>query len=155
MNTLPNRTEEGHATIDYFRARILEQYSYPSWTQYETAIALWEKTGNDWQDRPGEKPAIEKFGDWCLANWKAKIDLTEYLSNEKTYVEYDPHRKHLYGKDLTDKWNEPTFFNRTKRGLDKAWLEIKKQFTDTTRMYDVIEIASNAGIRCHSYCAVD
>ena len=155
METPPNCTTEGRATIDYFCARILEQYPRPTWMQYETAIKLWEKAGNDWQDRPGESPAIERFCHWCLANWKTQIDLAEYLSNEKTYVEYDPRRKHLFGRDLTDLYNEPSFFNKSKRGINKVWQEVKKQFTDSTRMYDIIRIASDVGVHCHSYCAVD
>lgn len=63
--------------------------------------------------------------------------------------------KEVSGADLTDRNNEPRFYNQTVRGLKKAWAALALEFTADTSMYGAIDILSKHGIRCHSYCAMD
>lgn len=77
------------------------------------------------------------------------------LINEKCWVEFNSDKKEILGRDLIDRYNEPCFFNKTSRGIKKAWEVLSQRFTDETTLHDVITILRSQNIRCHYYCAVD
>jgi hypothetical protein len=76
------------------------------------------------------------------------------LRNEKCYVELRG-EENVLGRDLTDLHNEPSFFNKTHRGLIKAWKAVCQAWTEETTMDDVMTILAKYNIKTHSYCAVD
>lgn len=77
------------------------------------------------------------------------------LCNEKTYIIFNEDEKSIYGSDRTDQYNEPRFYNRTKRGIKKAWEELEKKFDKNTTMYGASGILNENNIRTNSYCAMD
>jgi len=79
----------------------------------------------------------------------------ETRQNDRCAVRYDPEINQIYGRDLTDHYNEPAFYSKGKRGVRAAWDEIKAEFNDETRMHDVIALLQRNGIRTHYWCMVD
>lgn len=75
------------------------------------------------------------------------------LDNPFVSVEYSD--RNVSGDDKTDKNNYPCFFTRSRRGLERAWLELVKEFTPTMRMGQVMEFLQSRGISVHYYCAMD
>jgi hypothetical protein len=82
------------------------------------------------------------------------IKADTWLDNGKCYVELR-NDKEVFGRDLTDHYNDPAFYNKTYRGLKKAWEELKDTFSVETTMHDAISILSKHNIRTHSYCMMD
>lgn len=78
-----------------------------------------------------------------------------HLANEKCYVNITPEEKKFYGKDKTDFYNEPTFFNKTSRSFKKAEAALREAFNAETTMNDCERILNANGIRTHYYCAMD
>ena len=77
------------------------------------------------------------------------------LINSKCRITYDKLSKEIFGSDLLDQWNEPKFFSRSRRGLEKAWAVLQDSFTEDTSMEKVRDILRNCNIYTHYYCAVD
>jgi hypothetical protein len=77
------------------------------------------------------------------------------LHNSKCAVEYDPERKQISGRDLTDRWNEPAFYSKTKRGIKNAWADLEACFSETTIAHDVMTFLEAYKIRTHYWCMVD
>jgi len=63
--------------------------------------------------------------------------------------------KEVFGRDLKDSYNEPAFYNKTFRGLKKAWKALTDQFDESTRMEDAMQILNDNNVRTHSYCMMD
>ena len=55
----------------------------------------------------------------------------ETLQNSKTIINYNPAGESaidiLNGKDLQDRFNEPSFFAKTARSHKKAWAALKSK----------------------------
>lgn len=85
--------------------------------------------------------------------------MKQTLTNGKTIMNYDPDAKAAYdvidGKDLTDRWNEPACYAKTKQSHKKAWKALTEQWSESTTMYEACRILDNNGIRMHTYCAMD
>lgn len=84
----------------------------------------------------------------------------ERLENNNCYVEYNPnygeYKHHCFGgRDLTDRANDPAFYNRTVRGHKKAWQAVKDMWNEQTTMEQVIFTLIDNGIKCHQWCMVD
>lgn len=83
----------------------------------------------------------------------------ETLENNNCTITYNPicDRKTgvFGGRDLTDNYNMPAFYNTTVRGHKKAWEKVKEQFNDKTTMSTVEMILLENGIRTHSWCMMD
>lgn len=82
------------------------------------------------------------------------IKTAELLKNEKCCIELRSD-KEVFGRDLTDHYNDPAFYNKSVRGLKKAWAALQNDFTAETKMYDAIGILRLNGIKCHSWCMMD
>ena len=63
--------------------------------------------------------------------------------------------KEVFGRDLKDSYNEPAFYNKTSRGLKKAWKALTDSFDESTRMEDAMQTLNQYKIRTHSYCMMD
>ena len=72
-----------------------------------------------------------------------------------TYYDDDNNKPYIIGKDLTDGNNEPTFYTRNVRGLEKCWNELTRVFTDNTKMNDAEHLCDEYKLNTHFYCAVD
>jgi len=83
------------------------------------------------------------------------MNTTVKLENKFCEVEIDTERKQITVRDLVDMNNEPCAYSKTKRGIEKVWLQIVTAFGDDMRMSDVTKIFSDSGIRYHYWCAVD
>ncbi len=81
--------------------------------------------------------------------------MKETLQNKKCSVEYQTDEKQIFIRDLTDHYNEPAAYSKSKRGLNKAWEAIKVVWTDTTTMHDVTDIFQTHNIKYHYWCMVD
>jgi len=81
--------------------------------------------------------------------------MKESLKNIRCSVEYDPERKQISGQDLTDGWNDPAFYSKSRRGIKVAWAEIKFKFTPETVMHDLLVILQDNNIKTHYWCMVD
>lgn len=78
------------------------------------------------------------------------------LKNKYCVIKYTKSRKEIFGRDLTDPNNDPAFYSKTKRGIDKAWNSVIGKFDNNTTMQDVINILMNENkIMCHSWCMMD
>lgn len=77
------------------------------------------------------------------------------FANKYCVISYDPIEMDFSGSDLTDHYNEPRFFNKTRRSHKKAFENLKDNFNGTTKFSDAISILTEKGIRIHSYCAMD
>jgi hypothetical protein len=86
---------------------------------------------------------------------KKERKMKETLRNIRCSVEYDPNEKQIFCRDLTDTWNEPAFYSKSKRGLKIAWAEVKFKFTAETVMHDVLEIMRTNNIKTHYWCMID
>ena len=64
-------------------------------------------------------------------------------------------RAHIDGKDLTDMYNEPIFYTKKVRGIEKAWRELALKFSDRMTMGEAMNIVNSFNLECHSYCTVD
>lgn len=76
------------------------------------------------------------------------------LKNENCFIELQ-NEKEIFGRDLTDIYNEPAFYNRTSRSLKKAWKILKDEFDAETKMRDAIRILEDNKVSIHSYCMMD
>lgn len=63
--------------------------------------------------------------------------------------------KEVFGRDLTDSYNEPAFYNKTSRGLKKAWKALTDSFDEGTRMNEAMHLLNEYKIRTHKYCMMD
>ena len=79
----------------------------------------------------------------------------ERLKNELCSVEFRPDEKEIFARDLTDHYNDPAMYTKTKRNIKRAWDSIQKRFTPETKLFDVIEILREFNIRTHYWCMVD
>ena len=77
------------------------------------------------------------------------------LDNELMFAEYNPDSKEIYMGDKTDQNNDPREYTTTKRGIEKAWNELEKVFTENTKMFHASKLLNNYGIGTHYYCAID
>lgn len=77
------------------------------------------------------------------------------LRNDRCFVQFDEDAKEIFGRDLTDGYNGPAFYNKTKRGLKTAWASIEKCFCEQTTMHDLMAYCDLAGVRTHYWCMVD
>jgi hypothetical protein len=75
--------------------------------------------------------------------------------NKICSFEYRVNVKQISGRDLTDHFNEPACYTKSKRGLNKAWDAIVAAWTEETTMSDVGRIFSEYKIRYHYYYMVD
>lgn len=76
------------------------------------------------------------------------------LKNSNCSIELR-NEKEISGRDLTDSCNEPAFYNKTSRGLKKAWIILKDNFNEQTTMHDVMNLLQQYKIRTHYYCMMD
>jgi hypothetical protein len=76
------------------------------------------------------------------------------LKNKNCMVELQSD-KEIFGRDLTDRYNEPAFYNKTSRGLKKAWAALTEKFNDNTTMLDAMNILSQHKIKTHYWCMMD
>lgn len=76
------------------------------------------------------------------------------LQNDKCCIELRSD-KEIFGRDLTDRNNEPAFYNKSVRGLKKAWTALTAGFNNDTTMYGAMGILRQSGIKCHSWCTAD
>jgi hypothetical protein len=86
---------------------------------------------------------------------KKEVKKMEALKNESVYIEYAKEKKSIFLRDLLDQNNEPAAYNKSKRGLEKAWIAVKSSFTDETKFFDIIQTLENHKIRTHYWCMVD
>ena len=77
------------------------------------------------------------------------------IQNEKTFIEYNDDKKDFYGGDKTDHYNDPRFFNKTRRSYKRAKTALLAAWNETMTMYEAMEVLEANGIRIHSYCQVD
>jgi hypothetical protein len=78
-----------------------------------------------------------------------------FLQNKLTTVLYEPLHKRVTMWDKRDAINDPTAYNKTVRGLEKAMNVLTDLWTKDFTMYDAINVLNQNGIRMHSYCAMD
>lgn len=79
----------------------------------------------------------------------------ETLRNDKCFIEFIPETKKIFGRDLTDRYNEPAFYNETVRSAKKAWAVLQKEFHDDMTMHQAMRILMDNNVRCHSWCMMD
>lgn len=86
-----------------------------------------------------------------------EYDLSQNLSlrNDFIYFSWDPARKDVCIRDLIDQYNEPTAYNKTKRGIKKALIEFLHKWDGSMNFSSASEIFSQNNICMHHYCAVD
>ena len=63
--------------------------------------------------------------------------------------------KEVFGRDLKDSYNEPAFYNKTFRGLKKAWKALRDSFDESTTIREALQILNDNNVRTHSYCMMD
>jgi hypothetical protein len=78
---------------------------------------------------------------------------TTVLENAHVRIEYRD--RGISGRDKTDKFNEPAFFTKNKRGLDRQWLHLVGAFNDDTTFRAAINVIREQGAKVHDYCAMD
>lgn len=82
------------------------------------------------------------------------------LNNEKfnykiEFEFFSPfHRLVISGKDYSDQNNLPSFFTQNKRGIEKAFEELKKNYKNMT-FNEVIRFLNDKKLKVHYYCAID
>lgn len=76
------------------------------------------------------------------------------LKNQFCSIRYNEEGKELTGIDLTDLNNVPSFFTKTKRGVNKAWEELNASFNEGTKYSTALDIILKK-VRVHTYCAMD
>ena len=81
--------------------------------------------------------------------------MKESLQNLKCSVEFDTERKEIFARDLSDHYNEPACYNKTRRNLKKAWEAVKASWASDTTLHDVIDTLRQHGIRTHYWCMMD
>lgn len=77
------------------------------------------------------------------------------LTNKQCTIEYNKAEKKINGIDHTDVYNDPAFYSKSKRGLDKAWDLLSATFDERSTMSRCINVLWSAKITCHSYCRMD
>lgn len=77
------------------------------------------------------------------------------LTNKNCAVEYREDDKEIFARDLTDHYNEPAMYTKTKRGLRNVWAALVLAWNENITMHDVIELCREYGIRTHYWCMVD
>ncbi len=81
--------------------------------------------------------------------------MKQTLQNKYCRVEYRPNDKQIFGEDLTDHYNDPAFYTKSKRGLKNAWEAIAELWTEEARMRDLMNICQDYKIKTHYWCMVD
>ena len=77
----------------------------------------------------------------------------ERLQNKYLSLVFDGND--ITGRDFEDRHNEPVFFTKSKRGLLKTWVSLKKEFNDETKFWDTIYFVRGCGLKVHTYYAMD
>ena len=77
------------------------------------------------------------------------------LQNKNCAIQYRETEKEFFGQDLTDHYNDPAFYTKSKRGLKNAWKAIESRWTEETKMHDLLVICQEYKIRTHYWCMVD
>jgi hypothetical protein len=77
------------------------------------------------------------------------------IKNEKCSIEYRPDKKEIFGRDLTDHYNDPAFYTESKRGIAKAWDQVVIHFHDNITMSQVCNILHEHKIKTHYWCMMD
>jgi hypothetical protein len=83
------------------------------------------------------------------------IDMKYVLKNDHAHFVYNPDGRNISGSDYTDRYNEPRCYNKTRRGIGKAWEALERQWNKDLTMQGAMMILHDNKIRMHSYCAVD
>lgn len=82
--------------------------------------------------------------------------MTTQICGNKCSVEYDNTRKDIFVRDLTDHYNEPAMYTKSKRGLKNAWAEIQATFIPAkTTLHEISNIFDKYKIKHHYFCCVD
>lgn len=58
-------------------------------------------------------------------------------------------------QDLTDNFNEPSFYTKWEKWVKKTWEEISNIFNDNFTINNLYEILDKNNVKYHSYCAMD
>lgn len=87
--------------------------------------------------------------------WEVVESENEGLQNGYVSIIYRAEKKEISMQDLTDKNNLPAGYNRTRRGIAKAFLALKKAFNEKTTMYCACDILRENGLQMHTYCMMD
>jgi hypothetical protein len=83
------------------------------------------------------------------------ISIKSTLQNSQCCVEYSAEEKEVFCRDLTDHYNEPAFYTKSKRGLKAAWEQVKREWTESTKLHDVQDIMRKNGVKTHYWCMMD
>jgi len=84
-----------------------------------------------------------------------RIVIPSKVENDKCYFTYDAANKCIRGRDKTDQYNEPTCYNKTTRRIQDCWEKLLDEFDNDTTMYQGSRLLTSAGLKMHTYCAVD
>jgi len=81
------------------------------------------------------------------------------LKNDYAVIAYNPNATYLpnvfHGRDLTDHYNEPACYSKTKQSHKRAWQALKNTWNPSMTMYGACRILDENGIRMHTYCGMD
>jgi len=77
------------------------------------------------------------------------------LNGDKVYIRYNEDKKEIFLSDKVDQANLPAEYNKTKRGMKKAWTVLKAAFRPDMTLYEAGKILTDQGIRMHYWCMVD
>lgn len=83
-----------------------------------------------------------------ITNDRLKNDYCVICFKEET-------KPYIIGRDLTDLYNDLTFFTRNVQGLQKCWDYLKNNFNENQKMRDIKTICDQYKLKTHSYCAMD
>jgi len=104
----------------------------------------------------GMNKAVDLFYQSKTKKAEIKIQGDEIIFvNSFCVITYNPIKKKFSGRDLTDKNNEPAFYNKTHRSHKKAAESLKRLFNDEMSMDDAVRILKENGVTCRTYSAMD
>jgi hypothetical protein len=77
------------------------------------------------------------------------------LRNKHCTAKFHPERKAITMDDLTDSNNLPSAYNRTRRGIKKAWAALEASWTEEMRFYEAVTLVDTCGVKMNTYYAMD
>lgn len=77
------------------------------------------------------------------------------LINSNCSIVFRPEEKEVFCRDFTDRNNDPAFYNKSKRGLAKAFEALVVAWDDSFTLRKASDFLNEHGIRTHYWCMMD
>ena len=77
------------------------------------------------------------------------------LTNANCSAKFSIEHKRIFVEDHRDQYNLPAAYNRTRRGIKKAWAALEAGWSDNIGFHEAVNVLSDSGLGMRCYCMMD